>query len=70
MAPSFLTARLSDQMWVETQEGGKEHVVGEGIQVFEDGLLSAGTWISVGVGGAPIVLQAEKRNLTPNYHLQ
>lgn len=45
-------------------------MVGEGIQVFEDGLLSAGTCICVGVGGAPIVFQAEKRNLIPNYHLQ
>lgn len=45
-------------------------MVGEGIQVFEDSLLSAGTCISVGVGGAPIVFQAEKRNLIPNYHLQ
>lgn len=45
-------------------------MVAEGIQVFEDSLLSAGTCISVGVGGAPIVLQAEKRNLIPNYHLQ
>lgn len=30
-------------------------MVGEGIQVFEDGLLSTGTCICVGVGGAPIV---------------
>lgn len=79
MALSFLIVRLSDQMLAshgaeqgEDWRKEAEHMwrVRESRSLRTAGLLSAGTCISVEVGGAPIVFQAEKRKLTPNYHLQ
>lgn len=74
VAFSFLIARLSDQMWVSQGAGGKgaDHMwwVRTARSLRTAGLLSAGTCISVEVGGVAIVFQAEKRNLIPNYHLQ